>query len=58
MPLVWGTPTRPRHMHDGLSLTFTDAIQRHRNEAQGVTNRFNGLTSTQRNQIVVFLQSL
>ena len=55
---LWGTRTRPRHMHDGLSLTFTDAIQRHRNEAQGVTNRFNALSSTQRNQIVVFLQSL
>jgi CxxC motif-containing protein (DUF1111 family) len=55
---LWGTRTRPRHMHDGLSLTFTDAIQRHRNEAQGVTNRFNALSTTQRNQIVVFLQSL
>jgi CxxC motif-containing protein (DUF1111 family) len=53
-----GTRTRPRHMHDGLSLTFTDAILRHGGEATNVTNRFRNLTATQRNQIVVFLQSL
>jgi CxxC motif-containing protein (DUF1111 family) len=55
---LWGTRTRSRHMHDGLSLTFTDAILRHGGEATNVTNRFNNLTATQRNQIVVFLQSL
>jgi CxxC motif-containing protein (DUF1111 family) len=57
MPL-WGTRTRDRHMHDGLSLTFTDAILRHAGEATGVTNSFRSLSATQRNQIVVFLQSL
>ncbi len=55
---LWGTRTRPRHMHDGESLTFTDAILRHGGEATGVTNRFRNLSATQRNQIVVFLQSL
>jgi len=55
---LWGTRTRDRHMHDGLSLTFTDAILRHAGEATGVTNRFQALSSTQRNQIVTFLQSL
>ena len=57
MPL-WGTRTRSRHMHDGLSLTFTDAILRHGGEATNVTNRFRSLTNQQRSQIVVFLQSL
>jgi len=45
-------------MHDGLSLTFTDAILRHGGEATNVTNRFRALTQTQRAQIVTFLQSL
>jgi CxxC motif-containing protein (DUF1111 family) len=57
MPL-WGTRTRSRHMHDGESLTFTDAILRHAGEARNVTSRFRALTNAQRNQIVTFLQSL
>jgi CxxC motif-containing protein (DUF1111 family) len=57
MPL-WGTRTRPRHMHDGESLTFTDAILRHDGEARGVITGFRSLTNDQRNQIVTFLQSL
>src|SRR5262249_5907310 len=57
-PPLWGSRTHDRHMHDGLSVTFTDAILRHGNEAQGVINRFRGLSSTQRAQIVTFLRSL
>jgi CxxC motif-containing protein (DUF1111 family) len=57
MPL-WGTRTRSRHMHDGLSLTFTDAILRHGGEARNVISRFRALNSGQRNQIITFLQSL
>jgi CxxC motif-containing protein (DUF1111 family) len=45
-------------MHDGTSLTFTEAILRHAGEATAVINRFRNLSATQRNQIVVFLQSL
>jgi CxxC motif-containing protein (DUF1111 family) len=55
---LWGTRTRDRHMHDGLSLTFTDAILRHGGEARGVTSSFRGLTNAQQNQIITFLQSL
>jgi len=57
MPL-WGTRTRDRHMHDGLSLTFTDAILRHAGEAAIVTNRFRALSATQQSNLIVFLQSL
>ena len=57
-PPLWGSRTHDRHMHDGLSVTFTDAILRHANEAQAVINRFRNLSSTQRAQIVTFLQSL
>ena len=55
---LWGVRTSARHMHDGQSLTFTDAILRHAGEATAVINRFRNLTATQRNQIIVFLQSL
>jgi CxxC motif-containing protein (DUF1111 family) len=55
---LWGSRTHDRHMHDGASLTFTDAILRHAGEATTVINRFRALTANQRNQIVVFLQSL
>src|SRR4029079_6252765 len=54
----WGSRTHARHRHDGESLTFTDAILRHAGEATAVINRFRALTANQRNQIVVFLQSL
>jgi CxxC motif-containing protein (DUF1111 family) len=55
---LWGVRTHGRHMHDGESLTFTDAILRHAGEATGVINRFRALSANQRNQIVTFLQSL
>ena len=55
---LWGVRTNPMHMHDGQSLTFTEAILRHAGEATTVINRFRNLSATQRNQIVTFLQSL
>lgn len=55
---LWGTRVRPRKMHDGASLTFTDAILRHAGEARVVTDKFRALTTAQRNQIVQFLRSL
>ena len=55
---LWGVRTHSRHMHDGESLTFTLSILRHAGEATNVINAFRALSATQRNQIVVFLQSL
>jgi CxxC motif-containing protein (DUF1111 family) len=55
---LWGLRTRNRLMHDGLSFTFTEAIQRHANEAAGVTANFNNLSSSQRDAILAFLTSL
>jgi CxxC motif-containing protein (DUF1111 family) len=55
---LWGVRTRTRLMHDGLSFTFTDAINRHQNEAASVTAAFNALTTTQKNQLLAFLASL
>ena len=55
---LWGVRTHDRHMHDGLSLTFNDAILRHAGEARDVTNNYRGLSTAQQNQIIAFLKSL
>ena len=55
---LWGVRTHSRRLHDGESLTFTDAILRHGGEATFVTNNFRALSGNQQNQIVTFLKSL
>lgn len=55
---LWGTRARPEKMHDGLSVTFEDAIERHREEANGARERYHFLTSQQRQQLIIFLKSL
>jgi CxxC motif-containing protein (DUF1111 family) len=45
-------------MHDGQSLTVSDAILRHAGEATFVTNNYRALNATQKNQILAFLKSL
>ena len=55
---LWGLRTRTRLMHDGQSLTFEDAILRHRGEASSAAGRFNELNPRQRGQFLNFLRSL
>jgi CxxC motif-containing protein (DUF1111 family) len=55
---LWGLRMRPRYMHDLLSLTLADAIERHQGEAAHVEKRFDELTPTQKQQIFTFLNSL
>ena len=55
---LWGVRMQNRLMHDGLSVTFRDAILRHRREASGVTERFERLSSTQQEDLFQFLRSL
>lgn len=55
---LWGDRFRTRLMHDGGSLTFLDAILRHRGEASLVTNRFKRLSTKDREAIIEFLKSL
>lgn len=57
-PPLWGSRTRDRLMHDGESLTRSEAILRHAGEATGVINNYRSLSVTQRNQIATFLNSL
>ncbi|HSK43445.1 MAG TPA: di-heme oxidoredictase family protein, partial [Candidatus Binatia bacterium] len=55
---LWGGRTRDRLMHDLLSFTRNDAILRHAGEATGVINNYRSLSTTQKNQLITFLQSL
>ena len=55
---LWALRTRNRLMHDGLSFTKQDAIQRHGGQATGVTNNYNTLSAGEKAQLVVFLDSL
>jgi CxxC motif-containing protein (DUF1111 family) len=55
---LWGLRARGRLMHDSLSFSVNDAIQRHGNQAAAARAAFNGLSSTNRNRIVEFLLSL
>jgi CxxC motif-containing protein (DUF1111 family) len=50
--------TRPLLMHDGTSLTFRDAILRHRGEASSVTEHFKNLGEADQDAIIEFLKSL
>ena len=55
---LWGVRMQPLLMHDGDSLTFPDAILRHRGEASKVTKRFEKLNHADQEAIVEFLKSL
>jgi CxxC motif-containing protein (DUF1111 family) len=55
---LWGLRTRNRLMHDGLSLTKQEAIQRHAGQATNVTKQFNALSDAEKNQLLAFRNSL
>jgi CxxC motif-containing protein (DUF1111 family) len=55
---LWGLRTRNRLMHDGLSFTLNDAIQRHGGQATDAKAAFNALTGVQQAQLFAFLNSL
>lgn len=55
---LWALRTRNRLMHDGLSFTLQEAVLRHAGQATSVTNSYNSLSAAQKNQLIVFLNSL
>jgi len=55
---LWGVRLRPRLMHDGESLTFRDAILRHKGEAGHVSQQFEKLKRDDQEAIIAFLSSL
>jgi CxxC motif-containing protein (DUF1111 family) len=55
---LWGLRTRNRLMHDGLTFTREEAILRHAGQAATVTTRYQALSSTDKSNLVAFLNSL
>jgi CxxC motif-containing protein (DUF1111 family) len=55
---LWALRTRNRLMHDGMSLTKQDAIQRHAGQAADVTKKYNALSDAEKSQLLAFLESL
>jgi CxxC motif-containing protein (DUF1111 family) len=55
---LWGVRTHSRLMHDGNSLTLTDAILRHKGEAEGATEKFRQLSPNEKAALITFLDSL
>jgi len=57
-PPLWGMRSRDRLMHDGETLTRNEAILRHAGQATAIINNYNALSTTQKNQLITFLNSL
>ena len=57
-PPLWGVRLRTRLMHDGASVTFLDAILRHRSEASHVRYSFQRLSRKDKEALFQFLRSL
>ena len=56
---LWGLRARSELMHDGLSLSINDAVQRHAGVGGTfVRNNFNQLDPVQRADLMAFLNSL
>lgn len=55
---LWALRTRNRLMHDGLSFTPEEAIQRHRGQAEAVRRRYDALPPPEKLQLLRFLGSL
>jgi len=45
-------------MHDGLSFTTRDAVERHAGQASSVIGRYNALSEAQKQLLFAFLDSL
>jgi len=57
-PPLWGLRTHDLLMHDLLSVTRDDAINRHFGEANPVINNYLNLSVTQKNQLIAFINSI
>jgi CxxC motif-containing protein (DUF1111 family) len=55
---LWGLRTRGRFLHDGLAMSVEAAILRHAGQATSVRQAFEGLSTTNKNRLLAFLNSL
>ncbi|MDB4980346.1 MAG: hypothetical protein JWM82_1098 [Myxococcales bacterium] len=54
---LWGVGSTPPYLHDGRAATITEAILEHGGEGQAARNAFVALTTSQKEQLVVFLKN-
>jgi CxxC motif-containing protein (DUF1111 family) len=57
-PPLWGMRSRDRLGHDGETVNRNEMILRHAGQATAVINNYIGLSDTQKNQLITFLNSL
>src|SRR5215468_10598342 len=55
---LWGIRARDRLMHDGATVSRTDAILRHGNQANGAATNFAFLSAASQTDVINFLNSL
>ncbi|MEK6287287.1 MAG: di-heme oxidoredictase family protein [Acidobacteriota bacterium] len=55
---LWGVRTKNRFMMQGNTMTIFDSIQVHGGQGATSRNNFNGLSTTQKNQLIAFVLSL
>ena len=57
-PPLWGVADSAPYLHDGSAPTLLAAIQRHRGDAKGVTEKFKKLSKADQDAVVAFLNTL
>ncbi len=57
-PPLWGISHTAPFMHDGMSTSLEEAILRHEGEARTAKETFEGLSATDKTQLMEFLSSL
>jgi CxxC motif-containing protein (DUF1111 family) len=55
---LWGIHLRGRFMHDQLSFSLEDAIQRHGNQGALARSRFNSLSAAEQRKLLAFVSAL
>ena len=55
---LWGLRFRRPLLHDGAAANIEHAIERHKGEATGASERFTGLSAGDRHDVLTFLRSL
>jgi hypothetical protein len=55
---LWGVGSSAPYGHDGRTMSLEDVIRRHGGEAEAARQRFEDLSSTNRNAIIAFLNTL
>ena len=55
---LWGVRVLTTFLHDGRATTLQDAILAHDGQGKTASNNFSKLSTTRKNQIIAFLNSL